>query len=840
MDRVSVVSKPCTVRWGQRGVFAKCVSYTSTRQPNTAACCSNVDVLEDNDTHGRCVHRTAHRRPAEPVAIPDVSDSAPAHNQDDAPRYAARAISNSDSTVGTMTLDDLCAGLNEQQQQAVRTLNGPLLVVAGPGSGKTRVLTHRVAALVASGVDPHNILALTFTNKAADEMRERVAGLLDGDEAKAVWVSTFHSFCLRVLRRYSTAAGLPANFTVLDQSDAERVIKQVCVELGLNADDARSFASKVSFAKNRLDTPSDLAARGGTWQSVARVYENYATALRKLGAVDFDDILNIARDLLATDDRVLRSLRNRFTYIMVDEWQDTNSCQYDIVRMLGSEHRQLCVVGDQQQAIYGWRGSTPEVLDAFARDFPEQTTVILGQNYRSTPEIVAVAQSVIDASPTKFAATLTTDNASGAVVRCVQTEDGQSEATFVTNEIAATTGTRAILMRTNAQTRLFEAELTRCRIPYQLVGTVRFYDRAEVKDVLAYLRIAVNPRDTVALARAAGCPKRGLGDVGLAAFTAAADTHGTPPGDALSNGDILADCPARTRGPLAALGAVIDGAKTAGREGVGAAIRHILDAGVRAHHAGDRERLENLDELVAAAETFDTEGSSTLIGIDINTLEGNDRITAFLESVTLTGSSDGTERETVSLITAHASKGREFDHVWVVGVEDGLYPHTLSEGPAGVDEERRLFFVAVSRARIGLCLTYRQRRFMHGQWQDADPSPFLNHLPASVRHIKQRASNPARTFTANAPGGRYSSRHSNRNETGSVRTPVSGLARHTITPPAGPRLADESKTVGVTVTHPVFGVGTITAIGDGDVTVDFAGKKRTLDLRYAPLTAHTA
>ena len=734
-------------------------------------------------------------------------------------------------TVGAMTLDELCAGLNPAQTQAVRTLSGPLLVIAGPGSGKTRVLTHRIAALVHTGVPANAVLALAFTNKAADEMRDRVSHLLEEDAAKQVWVSTFHSFCLRVLRRYSAQAGLPKNFTVLDQSDSQRVIKSICAELGHGPDDAKVFSSKISFAKNRLETPGDLIERGGTWPVVAEVFEKYRTALRNLGAVDFDDILNMTLELMQSDDHVLQALRQRFAYIMVDEWQDVNACQYQMVSLLARQHRQLCVVGDQQQAIYGWRGSTPEVLGQFSSDFAELDTVILGENYRSTPQIVEVAQAIIDASTSRFAATLTTSNAAGAVVRCVETEDGQAEAAQVVREIAAAKGTRAVLMRTNAQTRPFEAELTRAKVPYQLVGTVRFYDRAEVRDALAYLRIVVNPRDAVALQRAAGCPKRGLGDVGLSAFIAAAERRNVAVGDALGNEAVLEDCPNRARKPLRELAAVRAEIEAASATGVAEAIRTVLRCGVGKHYSGDPERVENLDELLSAAELFDKQGASTLVGVDIADVVGVDRLAAFLESVTLASSSDGDSTTSVSLITAHASKGREFDHVWVVGVEDGLYPHKLSAGPSGMEEERRLFFVAVSRARSGLTITHRQRRFLHGDWSNAEPSPFLADLPDTVRRItRPRASASRFEVRATKPsasswGGTTAS---------SVLRGVNKVAPR---PPSGPRLSSEQRVVGCVVTHPVFGQGTITKITGAEAEIAFEGRKRILDLTFAPLEA---
>lgn len=734
---------------------------------------------------------------------------------------------NSARTVADMSLEALLAGLNPRQREAVEQLTGPLLVVAGPGSGKTRVLTHRVAALVETGVDPRSILALTFTNKAAEEMRERISSLVSEEAAGSLWVSTFHAFCLRVLRRYSSKAGLPANFTVLDASDSERVVKGVLADLGHSPEDARVFHSKISFAKNRLETSSDLAERGGTWVAVAEVFEGYQAKLRSMAAVDFDDLLNTTLELVREDEGVLEALRARFRSILVDEWQDTNACQYQVVALLAREHRQLCVVGDQQQAIYGWRGSTPEVLERFTSDFPETKVVVLEENYRSTPEIVAVAQAIIDASPTRFHAQLKTSNKSGTQVRCVEVADAEEESKFVVTQLRGLSGSKAVLMRTNAQTRVFETELTRLGIAYQLVGAVRFFDRAEVKDAMSYLRVLVNPADSVALVRAAGVPRRGLGEASIEAMLAAAVKFGVSPGLAPFDPRVLEEVPSRSRASIQRFAQDLATVSDAAVAGVGEALRAVLGLGVYAHHSkADTERAENLNELVAAAELFDTQGSATLIGVEVADLVGTARLASFLEAVTLSSSTDASAAgASVSLITAHASKGREFDHVFVVGVEDGLYPHQLSQTADGVDEERRLFFVAVSRARSTLVLSHRQRRFMNGEWEDAEPSPFLDHLPAAVRRERSARKGGSR-FSAGPPRGNWSARPA----------AVRGLPQgQRVSAPSGPRLTREQCVPGTKVVHPVFGAGEIVSLDDNDVTVRFSGTNRVLDLVFAPL-----
>ena len=752
------------------------------------------------------------------------------------------------STVVCMSIETLAAGLNPEQQTAVRHLDGPLLVVAGPGSGKTRVLTHRVAALVDAGVAPRSILALTFTNKAAEEMRERIGHLVDEHTAKDLWVSTFHSFCLRVLRRYANKVELPQNFTVLDRSDAERTLKIVMRELGHDVDDARQYQSAISFAKNQRHTPADLAARGGTNAAIAEVFERYQQQLTKQAAVDFDDLLTLTLRLVTGDENVLRALRARFQRILVDEWQDTNAVQYEIVARIAAESQQLCVVGDQQQAIYGWRGSTPEVLNQFIADFPDAEVVVLDRNYRSTPQIVEVSQAIIDASPNRFETALRTDNPDGDQVRCIELYDGEEEARFVVRQLQRAEGSKAILLRTNAQTRLFEQELTRARVPYQLVGTVRFFDRAEVRDALAYLRVLVNPADALAVARAAGIPKKGLGDASVDALLATAEDLGVAPGDALTDERVLAAMPTRACNGLARFASDLDSVREAAEHGVGPALQRIVSLGVGAYHREkDTERGENLDELVAAGATFDLEGSPALAGVDHSELSGIDRLASFLESVTLTSSADASaDGDAVSVVTAHASKGREWDHVWVVGVEDNLYPHSLSRTAAEIEEERRLFFVACSRAAKTLTLTHRNRRFLNGSWEPAKPSPFLSFLPDSVLR-QQHTSNKATGGGYNRNGG-YNRRRPAKSSTSKQRSAVTGFParqapRSERSVPAaaprvaaGPRLSPDDCVAGLVVTHPTFGAGVVESVNGNEATIRFEERTRVLDLGFAPLS----
>jgi DNA helicase II / ATP-dependent DNA helicase PcrA len=742
-----------------------------------------------------------------------------------------------------VNVDELLAQLDPEQRTAVAHLDGPLLVVAGPGSGKTRVLTHKVAAYVATGTDPFRVLALTFTNKAAAEMRERTAALVSPEAAEELWLSTFHSFCLRILRRFSAEAGLPGSFTVLDASDAERVVKAVLVDLGAASSDSRAFTSRISYAKNRLISVAELAdSPVPAERKVAPVWAAYQERLTKLGAVDFDDLLLRTRELVLNP-VVLSRLQRRFERILVDEWQDTNRVQYDIVAALAGAHRQLCVVGDTQQAIYAWRGSTPAVLERFVEDFPEATVVELGRNYPSTPEIVAVSQAVISKSPSRFRLEMRTDNPSGERPALWCCDDPPLEASAVVKDLKGRTGSVAVLVRTNAQTRVFERELDRAKVAFQLVGTVRFFDRAEVKDVLAYLRVLANPADSVSLSRAAGVPRRKIGPAALDALFDAADDFGLTPLAALDDPRVFEALPTRARAPLAALAADLDRVRTAANSGPAEAVREVLALGVRAFHGDEPERLANLAELVADAESFEADGGFGRTRREIGSMNGFDRMTAFVESATLASSSDVAEAARVSVITAHASKGREFDHVYVVGVEHDVFPHRLaSDSDDGLQEERRLFFVAVSRARHRLTLSYCLRRQINGEWDDSDRSLFLDDLDGLVDRITVSASSASsRRLGGYGPSPR--SGYGSQPRLG-ASLPRAAVAPRAVTtalpsrppaPPAGPRLSGDELSVGASVSHTTFGTGTVTEVSDAEVCIRFTDKTRRLLLAHAPL-----
>lgn len=723
--------------------------------------------------------------------------------------------------------DELLAGLNLEQEAAVAHRGTPLLVVAGPGSGKTRVLTHRIAGLVREGADPSRILAVTFTNKAAAEMRHRLATLLSEAEVPRS-VSTFHSFCVRTLRANAAEVGIPRSFSVLDASDAERLMASTMSTP--DRKEARWLLSKVSFAKNALRTPEELAASSSKAdREAAAHWVPYQRRLTEMGALDFDDLLLYTRLLLTTPAAV--QVQDRFSSILVDEWQDTNAVQYDIVKLLAGNDRasrDVCVVGDAEQAIYGWRGSTPEVVDRFVEDFAPCTVIELGLNYRSTPQIVAVASQIAAAAQTRHKVHLRTENPAGAPVRVLECDDPDHEVETVVAELRRASGTRAVLVRTNAQTRGFELALNAAGIAHQLVGTTRFTDRAEVRDALAYLRLVANPADEIAFTRAASTPRRKFGDVALAAFFDACRTAATLPGNALADPTFLATLPKRVATPATAFAVDLDTVRTAAHLGPAAAVRATLTLGLRAFHASDPERVQNLDELIVYAESFERER----IGSDPS-LTGPELLEAFLEAAALASSTDVDERSPVSVITAHASKGREFDHVWVVGTEEDVFPHLMAADRDGVEEERRLFFVAVSRARDSLTISHRRRHFLAGEWRDAAPSRFLEPIEHLTNQI--RPGSPRRPTASRRPqygwGTRPAPRPTSRITPSTVSVPLPASSR-----PSGPRLTPSEAQPGTKVVHQVFGPGTVRSLTGTMAVIEFGSKTRTLDLDFAPLT----
>ena len=727
---------------------------------------------------------------------------------------------------------NLVEGLNPEQRQAVETLDGPLVVVAGPGSGKTRVLTHRIAALVETGrARPWQVLAMTFTNKAAGEMRERIGHLVGQEAADRMWVSTFHSVCAKMLRINHVAAGLPAGFTILDDQDSQRVVKAVLNGFGraFEQSELRQFASVISRVKNDGLAGEDIARLHGA--EIGRVFAGYQRKLEEMGAVDFDDLLLRTVTMLESDTEVLSKYQERFRYVLVDEFQDTNLVQYRMVRLLSAEHRNLCVVGDADQSIYSWRGSTPQVMEMFLADHHGAAVVVLEENYRSTKAILEVCRSVIASNPATYRPTLETNNPQGEQVRLVIAADERDEAIFVVGEVDTdrSGGSTAVIMRTNAQTRPFEEELTRRGIPYQVLGALKFYDRLEVKDAIAYLRVLANPNDVIAFTRAAGVPRRGVGDTAL---TALADHTATFEGNVLAalcdglDNDVFAS---RSRAGLTRLRECFDNLADLVAEGPVAVLQAVLADGLRDHHKADKmaatDRLANLDELVAAATNFMT--NPPLRDPELGPWDGEQLLLGFLENVALVSSTDVDQGARVSLMTAHASKGKEFDRVFVAGAEDGMFPMRRDFGDGDLSEERRLFFVACSRARAKLTITAATSRFVNGRRVKNPPSSFLDDLPPTVKRMTTSAS------ARNDPR-RYGS-YARSSWSPATSSPPVVTPRRPAAVNNGPRLTPDQAGEGARVRHRVFGDGTVEKLSGRIADIRFSAGVKKLDLDLAPL-----
>jgi DNA helicase II / ATP-dependent DNA helicase PcrA len=735
---------------------------------------------------------------------------------------------------------ELTDGLNPDQLDAVVHAEGPLLVIAGAGSGKTRVLTHRIAHLIGEhGVSPFRILAITFTNKAAGEMRERVAALV-GPVADKMWVSTFHSACVRILRREASRLGYPSSFSIYDQADAQRLTSYVLRDQRLDPKKfpPRSVHNAISAAKNDLVSPEEFLNRAATPfdRKIGEVYAEYQKRLRAAGAMDFDDLLVVTVELFRRCPDVLESYQDRFAHILVDEYQDTNRSQNEIVLMLGAKHHNVCVVGDQDQSVYGFRGADIRNIMEFEEAFPEATVITLEQNYRSTQTILDAANAVIDNNPGRKPKQLWTEQGAGIKIQRFHADDEGDESQWVAHTMSRLHdsegyrwGDLAVFYRTNAQSRVVEESLMRSGIPYKVVGGVRFYDRREVKDALAYLKVLVNQSDEVSVRRVLNVPKRGVGDttVGRLEVFARAEAmtfyealEAAPEagviGPAVRGINVFLELMASLRNrdeqrPAAVLQAIVE--------------RSGYAAELEAEHSVEADgRLENLGELVGAAEEFET-------------------IDAFLEQVALVADSDqidGDDSRAV-LMTLHTAKGLEFPCVFVVGMEDGVFPHlrALTE-PTELEEERRLAYVGITRARERLHLSHAWSRMLFGSTQYNPPSRFIEEIPHElVEVVGERGRRAGR----NSMRQRSSTGWSNHSDdTHRERVVDAALAAGRHPSPPSPTGADGlGLRLGDDVGHGKFGEGVIIAIrGEGDkaeAVVRFrdVGEK-TLLLAWSPLT----
>lgn len=656
--------------------------------------------------------------------------------------------------------------LNPPQREAVVTTEGPLLVLAGAGSGKTRVLTHRVAYLIEQGVAPWSILAITFTNKAAREMRDRIERLA-GEGAEDVWASTFHSCCARILRKDIEKLGYQRNFSIYDDDDQMGLIKAIVKELNLNDKmyPPREIKSIISDAKNRLLTPKEWLKEAGDDfrnQKICDAYARYEKRLKDNNALDFDDLLVKTMVLLTEHAPVLEYYRRKFNYILVDEYQDTNLAQYELVRLLAGDKRNVCVVGDDDQSIYGWRGADIRNILEFEKDFPGCRVIKLEQNYRSTGNILDAANQVIAHNAGRKEKALWTDGEAGEKIRLYTAEDERDEAAFVCGQIERIRRSgdgiagAAVLYRTNAQSRVMEEALVRSGIPYRVYGGMKFYDRKEIKDLIAYLRALVNPADDVAVRRIINEPRRGIGETTIQTLLDYARAEGMP----LSSAILLADdapLSPRARGPVSKFGALLEelneAKETMPPDGF---LRHVIDATgyeeqfKQNDNEENQSRLENIGELETAVKEYmarEPEGG----------LEG------FLENVALVTDLDGMpeEAQALTLMTLHSAKGLEFDSVFLTGMEDGIFPTSRSLfDEEKMEEERRLCYVGITRAKKRLFMTNARSRALYGNRQFNMKSRFLDEIPARlIENLNQsrqseRRMPPPKTGNAYAPYNR--------------------------------------------------------------------------------------
>lgn len=737
--------------------------------------------------------------------------------------------------------------------------------MAGAGSGKTRVLTHRIAHLLGErNVHPGQILAITFTNKAAGEMKERVEQLV-GPRANAMWVMTFHSACVRILRRESKKLGFTSSFSIYDAADSKRLMALVCRDLDLDPKryPPKSFSAKISNLKNELIDEEDFAAQAtdGFEKTLAQAYAMYQSRLREANALDFDDLIMTTVNLLRAFPDVAEHYRRRFRHVLVDEYQDTNHAQYALVReLVGTVQRadeadvppneydlppaELCVVGDADQSIYAFRGATIRNILQFEEDYPDATTILLEQNYRSTQTILSAANAVIERNESRRPKNLWTNAGAGARITGYVADTEHDEAQFVADEIDRLTdagdakaGDVALFYRTNAQSRVFEEVFIRVGLPYKVVGGVRFYERKEVRDVLAYLRVLANPEDSVPLRRILNVPKRGIGDRAEAMIDALSQREKISFPQALKRVDEAYGMAARSANAVKKFNTLMEDLRTIVESGVGPAtvLEAILErTGYLAELQAstdpqDETRIENLQELAAVALEFEQESGE---GEEPGSLAG------FLERVALVADSDQIPDEdedgsgVITLMTLHTAKGLEFPVVFLTGMEDGVFPHMRALGQTKeLEEERRLAYVGITRARERLYLTRSSLRSAWGQPSYNPPSRFLEEIPA--QHVDWKRTGATAPVASGPVSGVAASLSSSRSR--SSASGASGFATR--------RASDKpvvSLAVGDRVTHDQFGLGTVVAVkgtgGNAEATVDFGeAKPKRLLLRYAPV-----
>ena len=766
--------------------------------------------------------------------------------------------------------DQLTAGLNPAQREAVVHTHGPLLVLAGAGSGKTRVLTTRIARLIdVEGVDARRILAVTFTNKAAGEMRDRIGRLL-GVSPSGMWAGTFHAIGARMLRASAHLVGRTPAFTIYDQSDSMSVIKRLMERYRVSHKQfaPRAVQSAISDAKNALVSPDEYTrlAMDPFAKAIAPIYHALGDELQRANAADFDDLLVLPVRMLQQHPDRLAAYRDRFQFILVDEYQDTNRAQYQLIKLLGGAHGEVCVVGDDDQSIYGWRGADIRNILDFTKDFPAAAVVRLEQNYRSTPPILALANAVISVNTGRMGKTLRATHTGGEPVTIQRALDERDEADFVVGEVmtrraapgGAALSDMAVLYRTNAQSRTLEEALRRRAVPYRLIGAVRFYDRREIRDLVAYLKLIANPADDEAFRRAVAVPKRGLGETTIEQLAAAALERGLPMFQAAQDSDIAAAFRPAARTAFAEFVRVVSMLRD---HAVDAAVDELLRELVEAIRYGDylraegpesADRLENVRELIT--------GAAELVADDLGEV-GLRPLDHFLQRAMLVADSDALAAgaDAVTLMTLHNAKGLEFPVVFVTGLEDGLFPLAKAyDDPALLEEERRLLYVGITRAEKKLYLTFAEERRRNGELLPARASSFLDAIPESLAErrntIKVRSSGRAmmraggdlagygRSYGRGPQVGRDVEEFFSRPSPGMRRpgSPVTGVG-------GSVSAEDESQDaplfiIGARVKHRKFGNGTIAELAgsgrDAKVKVDFDDEsigRKTLVIAQANL-----
>lgn len=716
----------------------------------------------------------------------------------------------------------LLAQLTPSQREAVSHREGPLLVLAGPGSGKTRVITYRITALIESGVRPYNICAITFTNKAAEEMRQRAIML---GASSGAYISTFHSLCVRILRRYAAAADIRPNFSIYDAADQSRCIKEALKDCHL---DSTSFPparmlDAVSTLKNKLVDADAFAARGQDFfsRTLSQVYTRYQQLLTERNGLDFDDLLMKAAFLLEDDATVCGELADRFQYLLIDEYQDTNHAQYRLAKALALPHGNICATGDPDQSIYRWRGADIRNILAFEKDWPQALVVKLEENFRSTAAILQVADSLIARNADRKAKNLLAVRTDDGTVAVESYEDEAAEADAVAEQVqgllgrSVAAGSVAVFYRVNAMSRALEEAFIRHRVPYQVVRGVEFYNRKEIRDLLAYLKVLVNPADEISLVRIVNTPARGIGKITIDHARNYAVRHSLSLSEAITQADRITALNKGAQVKLAAFARMLASFRqAAGGKVAPLAERVFSDSGLeeslKKTGSEGQNALENVAELINAAAIYDQHTEEPSL-ID------------YLQQISLFSDTDAYDAtsERVALMTLHAAKGLEFEHVFIIGLEEGLLPH--ERGRTSVDdleEERRLFFVGVTRAKTNLQISYARHRTVRGQFQRTVPSPFLFELgPGLAPHEHNEAKLEDRCFVTEGGPGRGCS----------------------ATQPKVPERATPQFVPGQLVRHQKFGLGRVKKFADmgadSVVTVQFnTGQIRSLLLRYANLT----